>query len=104
MKNPIGGETNPIFWDNPYWTRYKNYQSDDRDRIYGNVALNYKLTDWLSVMGRVSTDRFNEIREERRAAGSVPLTFGLQGNDEESGYQLTNIGRFENNFDLMFNL
>jgi len=103
MKNPIGGETNPIFWDNPYWTRYKNYQSDDRDRIYGNVALNYKLTDWLSVMGRVSTDRFNEIREERRAAGSVPLTFGLQGNDEESGYQLTNIGRFENNFDLMFN-
>lgn len=103
MKNPIGGETGPIFWDNPYWTRYKNYQSDDRDRIFGNISLNYKLTSWLSVLGRVSTDRFNEIREERRAVGSVPLNFGLQQNDEESGYQLTNIDRYENNFDLMFN-
>ena len=29
----------PIFWDNPYWTRYKNYTTDERTRVYGNFAL-----------------------------------------------------------------
>ena len=29
----------PIFWDNPYWTRYKNYTTDERTRVYGNFTL-----------------------------------------------------------------
>jgi TonB-dependent SusC/RagA subfamily outer membrane receptor len=54
MANPIGGNTFPIFWDNPYWTRYENFQSDNRNRVFGNMMLNYKVTDWFSLMGRVT--------------------------------------------------
>eukprot|EP00657_Telonema_sp_P-1_P009231 TRINITY_DN3423_c0_g1_i1.p1 TRINITY_DN3423_c0_g1~~TRINITY_DN3423_c0_g1_i1.p1 ORF type:complete len:119 (-),score=10.07 TRINITY_DN3423_c0_g1_i1:66-422(-) len=33
----------PIYWDNPYWTRYENYQNDTRNRFIGNFELNYEL-------------------------------------------------------------
>jgi TonB-linked SusC/RagA family outer membrane protein len=103
MNDPISGDTGPIYWDNPYWTRYQNYNSDDRGRLYGNTALNYQVTDWFSVLGRVSMDNFNEVREERRAVGSVPLEFGIQNNQEQSGYQRTDIGFTEMNYDLIGN-
>lgn len=98
----------PIFWDNPYWTRYENYQTDNRSRIYGNVTLNYKMTDWLSLMGRASIDTYSELREERRAVGSVPTEFGLvRGDgtkaDQGSGYWRQDRVITEKNYDLFLN-
>jgi hypothetical protein len=58
------------FFDNPYWTRYKNYSNDGRDRVFGYTKLNYKLTDWLNVTGRFSNDFYSEYQEERMAIGS----------------------------------
>lgn len=84
----------PMFFDNPYWTRYENYNEDNRRRILGNVRVDYELTDWLTIMGRVSLDTYDEIREERLAVGSVGV----------SNYTRHN-GRFsEANYDLMANL
>ncbi|UBM57864.1 SusC/RagA family TonB-linked outer membrane protein [Marinilongibacter aquaticus] len=103
MSNPSGGNTGPIFWDNPYWTRYENYNSDNRSRIFGNAALTYKITDWFSLMGRVTMDTYTELREERRAVGSIAAEFGLQNNDEQSGYQRTDITNREMNYDLIGN-
>lgn len=91
----------PIFWDNPYWTRYKNFQTDERNRLFGNFALNYKPVDWLNVMGRVTLDTYTELREERRAVGSVPTEFGINLADEGSGYQRTNREVSEYNYDLI---
>jgi TonB-dependent SusC/RagA subfamily outer membrane receptor len=39
MKDPINGNINPIYWDNPYFIRYQNYEQDHRDRYYGNVYI-----------------------------------------------------------------
>ncbi|WP_243409634.1 SusC/RagA family TonB-linked outer membrane protein [Pontibacter virosus] len=84
----------PMFFDNPYWTRYENYNSDNRRRALGYVRLDYKLTDWLNIMGRASLDTYDEIREERYAVGSVGV----------SSYTRHN-GRFsEANYDLMANI
>ena len=91
----------PIFWDNVYWTRFKNFETDERTRVYGNFALNYKATDWLSVMGRVTADTYNELREERQAVGSVPTEFGINLASEESGYQRTNRNVKQYNYDLI---
>jgi TonB-linked SusC/RagA family outer membrane protein len=91
----------PIFWDNPYWTRYKNYQTDSRNRVFGNVMLNYKILDWLSLMGRASVDTYGEIREERRAVGSIATEFGILKNDESSGYQREDRRVTEANYDFM---
>lgn len=102
--------SSPIYWDNPYWTRYENYETDTRKRIVGNMALNYKLTDWLDVYGRVSVDSYNELQEERRNVGSVATTFGLGEGadgtisrpDQTSGYQRKDITFTEYNYDIMF--
>ncbi len=88
----------PIFWDNPYWTRYKNYNSDTRDRMITKVGLDYKFTDWLNFSAFATVDGYTEVREERRAVGSVPAEFGLNSADEPSGYQRTNIESVEYNY------
>jgi len=61
----------PIYFDNPYWTRYENYQNDNRNRIIGNLLLNYEINDWLSFNTRATIDSYSEIQEERIAVGSV---------------------------------
>ena len=103
--NPVStapGEQ-PIFWDNPYWTRYENYQNDGRSRFIGNFELNYELAEWVNVTGRVSTDTYNEQQEERRAVGSVPTNFGVTRGNVDSGYLRRDITATETNYDLMFN-
>jgi TonB-linked SusC/RagA family outer membrane protein len=50
---------------NPYWNAYKNTMSRARNRVYGNAAINYELTDGVVLMGRVGTDFFNETRKYR---------------------------------------
>ncbi|MEN7549366.1 SusC/RagA family TonB-linked outer membrane protein [Rapidithrix thailandica] len=99
-KNYSNPET-PIFWDNPYWTRYENYNTDTRSRIISRVSLNYTINDWLSLTGRASIDKYDEVREERRQIGSVPTAFGINRNDEGSGYQREERTVSEYNYDLL---
>ena len=94
----------PIYWDNPYFTRYQNYENDGRTRFIGNMSLNYKLTSWLDAFGRISADTYSEYQEERRAKGSVPTTFGIDGATQESGYLRRDITFSEYNYDLMLNI
>ena len=93
----------PAYWDNPYFTRYQNYSSDERTRLFSYASLDYKITDWMSAVGRVSLDTYNELQEERRAIGSIAAGFGLSPVDETSGYQRYDINYQEINYDLMLN-
>ncbi|MEH6406036.1 MAG: SusC/RagA family TonB-linked outer membrane protein [Leeuwenhoekiella sp.] len=93
----------PIFWDNPYFQRYENYQNDTRNRFIGNVSLTYELADWLNVTGRIASDTYSELQEERRANGSVPSAFGVSRGNVDSGYGRKNIQNTETNYDFMFN-
>jgi len=106
------GSSEPIFWDNPYWLRYENYQTDVRNRFLGFASANYQLTDWLAIFGRASVDTYNALQEERRAVGSIAAPFGI-GNgadgslgrsDQGSGYLRRDITFSEYNYDLMLNL
>jgi len=92
----------PIYWDNPYWTRYKNYQTDERDRLIGYVQADWKITESLSIMGRAAIDTYNELQEERRAVGSVATTFGVGRPNVQSGYARRTRSFTETNVDLMF--
>lgn len=95
----------PIYWDNPYWTRFENYNSQVRDRNISKVGITYKFNDWLTFSGRASIDAFTEVREERRANGSVPTAFGITRANETSGYDRKNIENAEYNYNgiLSFN-
>lgn len=93
----------PIYWDNPYFTRYKNYQSDERNRFIGYGKLDYKFTEWFNASAKISTDSYSELREERRADGSVAAEFGLNRLDEKSGYQKFTRAFGEQNYELLLN-
>ncbi|WP_282014695.1 SusC/RagA family TonB-linked outer membrane protein [Marinifilum flexuosum] len=100
----VGGDVlTGLYWDNPYWTRFENYQTDSRDRIYGNAFFTFDAFDWLDITGRVSLDHYTSLREERRAVGSVAAPFGVLRTDEQSGYQRYEIGFTEVNYDFMAN-
>ncbi|MEI6436667.1 MAG: SusC/RagA family TonB-linked outer membrane protein [Bacteroidota bacterium] len=104
-------DAKPIYWDNPYWTRYKNYESDNRNRFVGYMSVNYKVTNWFDIFGRFSADSYNELQEERRAVGSIATPFGIgTGSDgsigrseQGSGYMRRDITFSEYNYDLMGN-
>ncbi len=102
----------PIYWDNPYWIRYRNYETDNRNRFLGYMAVNYNLTDWLDIYGRTSTDFYYQLQEERKDIGTVPGTFGIgTGSDGSynrpnvgSGYLKREINSSEDNYDLMLKI
>src|SRR5205085_11816421 len=84
----------PIYTDNYYWTVYENYENDTRSRIFGNVQMDYKATNWLSFLARVSVDNYTELQEERIAVGSQAVPF----------YSRFDRTFNETNYDLMANL
>lgn len=84
----------PIYWDNVYFLRYENYESDWRNKYSGNVSLNYKPLSWLNIMGRASIDQFDALQEERAAVGTVGV----------SGYVRSNLNNRQLNYDLMANV
>ena len=91
--DPVNGLV-PIYWDNPYFTRYESFETDTRNRVFGNVNLNYKISDWLNIMGRVGLDQYGELQEERQAVGSINIP----------GYSRFNRTYSEANFDLIANM
>jgi TonB-linked SusC/RagA family outer membrane protein len=67
-------QTKPEYWDNPYWTRYENYQDDERNRMIGYASLSYKINDIFSLAGRMSFDHYTFGKNERNNVGSVDIS------------------------------
>ena len=60
----------PKYTDNPYWTRYQNYENDGRERFYGNVGFTYEFFEFLKLTAKVNQDYYTDRREEKIAVGS----------------------------------
>lgn len=56
---PTGYGVQSSNWQNPLYVAQQREQSFDRTRLIGGVTLVYNVTDWLSVHGRQSIDRFD---------------------------------------------
>jgi TonB-linked SusC/RagA family outer membrane protein len=100
--NPTGQtDLAPIYWDNPYWQVYENYQNDERNRLVAYTQADWKITNSLSFMGRASVDYYYFLQEERKANGSIAGEFGVGRPDVSSGYARNTINFTETNFDAM---
>ncbi|KAA6326157.1 TonB-dependent receptor SusC, partial [termite gut metagenome] len=64
----------PAYSNNPYWTRYLNYQNDSRNRIYGNVGLSYKILPELKFQYKANLDFFVDKQYERNAVYSQEMS------------------------------
>ena len=93
-----------LYWNNPYFSRNKSFESDQRNRYFGNSAVTYKFTDWFSVLGRVTADSYDEMQEERVAVGNVGTSSYTRFNRTSREYNFDLIGNFKKNLSADFNL
>ena len=93
-RNDVDDPT-PAYHNNQYWSRYMNYQNDNRNRIYGNVGVSYQILPQLKAQYKVNLDFFVDKQYERNAVGS----------QEESRYMEISRQQYEINheFMLMYN-
>lgn len=96
LADPAQGNLSAIYWDNPYFVRFQNPEQDLRDRYLGNISVNYKATPWLNVLGRISSDSYSELQEEKQAVGTTT-------NQSPAYYKRFGRQFQELNFDLLFN-
>ncbi len=85
----------PQFFDNPYFVRNEYLQTDEKDRLFGNIDVNYDLFDFLTVNVKAMRDGFSwDFRE------GVPT-----GGIEQSLYRETYRSFVETNYQaqLLFN-
>jgi TonB-linked SusC/RagA family outer membrane protein len=93
----------PLYFDNPYWSRYNNYSTDSRNRYFGNISLTYDIDKNLNVLGRITYDNVTEVREQRANIAVGTGSKGANLFDDQPGYQLENRIRSEYNYDLILN-
>jgi TonB-linked SusC/RagA family outer membrane protein len=86
---------NNSYYSNPYWVAYENTVSQNRSRIIGSLALNYKIIDGLDFNFRSGTDYYNDRRKVRIAYGTNGTPFGSY---TESAFTVN-----ENNTDATLN-
>jgi TonB-linked SusC/RagA family outer membrane protein len=64
------------YHDNPYFNLYENTNGQDINRLYGNMSLNFRLSNELSLMVRSGTDVTDEFRDRRRAYSTQRFVLG----------------------------
>lgn len=93
----MGGVDDPTiqYHNNPYWSRYKNYENDSRDRVYGNAGVSYQILPELKAQYKANLDYYSMKQYERNAVHS----------QEQSKYREVARTQYEINheFMLMYN-
>lgn len=70
------------YHDNPYFNVYENTNGQTKDRIYGNISVNYKFTPKLNLMLRTGLDTYNELRARKRAFSTQRFPKGNYREDD----------------------
>lgn len=77
----------PAYSNSPYWIRNMNYETDNRNRVYGNVGFSYKILPTLKFQYKSNLDFWVDKQFERIAVFS----------QEESKYKETSRQQYELN-------
>lgn len=67
--------------DNPYLTMNENTNAFDKDRLIGNVKVDFTLTEGLNLMVRSGMDYSNDLRTSRRAFSTQRFANGQYRED-----------------------
>lgn len=100
-KNVENADGTPRYWTtssiymNPYWTINKTANTELRNRVLLLGSARYELTDWLSLQGRASYDRYDDASTFQYADRT--LLFAQAG----GSYQVVNSQNIERNLDLL---
>ncbi|MDT7828823.1 SusC/RagA family TonB-linked outer membrane protein [Pricia sp. S334] len=89
----FGDDPTETEWNNPYFLANEVNNGFVRNRFYGNIRADYKITDDFSAMLRYNYDEINEQRETKISNGYT--------NEMNGAYGLTDIFRKEINVDFL---
>jgi len=64
---------------NPFWIMHRMNHESDKKRYRFSVGLQYHITDWLNVTGRVHADNTDYRNTEKRYAGTLATFAGTKG-------------------------
>jgi len=92
----------PQYSDNPYWTQYMNFPTNDRNRVFGTVDLSYQVLDWLSVSGAFRGDYYTDRQTERVAPGSSELSYYTEAVREQTETNLEFLVKMNKRFSDSF--
>lgn len=84
---------NYAWHDNPYFTVFQNRNEIDKDRLIGNLNLDYAVNDKLMLSARAGMDYYNEFRPQYRAFSTQRFKNG--------GYIETNANGMIKNVDIL---
>ena len=67
---------------NWYWSAYKRLEENKKDRLYGNILLNYQIAPWIYIQGRIGQDKYSQYHEVNNPTGTAnnpPVAVGWNG-------------------------
>lgn len=88
---------NNNYYSNPYFMAYENTVGQVRDRLIGNVELNYKIIDGLSANFRSGNDNYTDRRKIRIAYGTNGTPYGSYEEDTYTFNENNTEGRLDFN-------
>lgn len=80
-------------YNNPWFLANEINNGFVRDRVYGNIKADWKITPELTLMGRYALDTYSERRETKMANSYT--------NQPRGGYGLNDIRQTERNIDFL---
>ena len=96
---------------NPYWIMYRMNRDTNRKRYQFSARLEYDVTDWLNISGRIRADNTDLHQTEKRYGGTLATFAGTKGffslgNRREQqiyGDMMVNIKKYTGNFSFNIN-
>lgn len=70
------------YHDNPFFNVFENTNSQDKDRVYGNVSMNYKINENWNLLLRTGRDFYSELRAKKRAFSTQRFPLGYYREDD----------------------
>lgn len=80
-------------FNNPYFLAYEVNNSFERNRLFGNMKLDYQITPNINLMARYALDSYKENRETKIGAS--------YDKEPRGAYGLINLSRYERNIDVL---
>ncbi|WP_337042323.1 SusC/RagA family TonB-linked outer membrane protein [Emticicia sp. 17c] len=80
-------------FNNPWFLAHEVKNAFERNRVFGNMKLDWQITPELSVFGRYALDTYGEKRETKISSSYTA--------EPRGAYGISNLARYEQNIDML---
>ncbi|WP_271783397.1 SusC/RagA family TonB-linked outer membrane protein [Aquimarina algiphila] len=106
FKTDVQQATSDASVNNPYFLVNENLNGNRRDRVFGNIRFNYKITDHLSLDIKTGRDFYSDKRTTTKAFSHIPYQNGFYGEasvffkEDNSDFLLTYANKLSSDFSI----